>query len=580
MKVSQAMVVVMCVGCWCAAQASAEPEADPADTAGPHETGEVGPWIPSDRAPALQPVRPTKFVTRGPFTSVQVNIDAFGGNTPGDAANETTIAVDPTAPNRIVIGWRQFDAIESDFRQAGYAYSHDGGRTWAFPGVLAPGVARSDPVVGCNADGVFYYYSLSFVDDPFYYFLHSSTDAGVTWTDGVYAYGWDKGWMAIDRTDGIGRGNMYFYWTGVDQFTRSTDGGQSFIEPMEFPARVKWGTLDVGPDGELYIVGTFSGATVIERSDDAQDAEVMPTFDWVTEVGLGGRMVIGGDPNPGGLLGQVWVAADHSDGSMRGNVYVLCSVDPSGADDPLDVMFTRSTDRGETWSFPVRINDDPVDTNAWQWFGTMSVAPNGRIDAVWYDTRCSGETNISELYYSYSIDAGDTWAPNQVLSPPFDSWIGWPNQSKIGDYIGMTSDLLGANIAYSATFNSEQDVYFLRIGPYDCNQNGIDDAEDIAVGDSPDCNENGIPDECELAAGTAADGNGNGILDECEFDCPGDVDGDRDVDQNDLGVLLASYDLMPGDLHYNEGADIDADGDVDQSDLGILLANYGITCDE
>ncbi len=35
-------------------------------------------------------------------------------------------------------------------------------------------------------------------------------------------------------------------------------------------------------------------------------------------------------------------------------------------------------------------------------------------------------------------------------------------------------------------------------GIEDCNQNGIDDAEDIALGISEDCQGNGIPDECEL----------------------------------------------------------------------------------
>ncbi|MCK4873049.1 MAG: S8 family serine peptidase [Phycisphaerales bacterium] len=55
----------------------------------------------------------------------------------------------------------------------------------------------------------------------------------------------------------------------------------------------------------------------------------------------------------------------------------------------------------------------------------------------------------------------------------------------------------------------------------------------------------------------------------------GDLDGDGDVDQSDLGILLATYDLLPGDPHYNDDADLDGDGDVDQSDLGILLAVYG-----
>ena len=54
----------------------------------------------------------------------------------------------------------------------------------------------------------------------------------------------------------------------------------------------------------------------------------------------------------------------------------------------------------------------------------------------------------------------------------------------------------------------------------DCNGNGIDDDQDIADGTSDDCNMNGVPDECEMADG---DCNGNGILDECEAfdDCNG-----------------------------------------------------------
>ena len=40
----------------------------------------------------------------GGFTSIQVNVDELGSNFFGDAANEPSIAVDPTAPNRMAIG--------------------------------------------------------------------------------------------------------------------------------------------------------------------------------------------------------------------------------------------------------------------------------------------------------------------------------------------------------------------------------------------------------------------------------------------------------------------------------------------
>ena len=46
-------------------------------------------------------------VTRGPFVSYQVNVDALGNNITGDAANEPSIANNTTNPDNIIIGFRQ-----------------------------------------------------------------------------------------------------------------------------------------------------------------------------------------------------------------------------------------------------------------------------------------------------------------------------------------------------------------------------------------------------------------------------------------------------------------------------------------
>jgi hypothetical protein len=206
-------------------------------------------------------------------------------------------------------------------------------------------------------------------------------------------------------------------------------------------------------------------------------------------------MRLGATPNPDGLLGQANVAVDRSGGPTRGNVYMLASVDPPGSD-PLDVHLIRSVDRGASWSAPVRVNDDPAGNGAWQWFGAHSVAPNGRIDVVWNDTRESGQATMSQLYYSYSWDAGRTWAANVAVSPVFRSNVGFPNQNKLGDYYTLVSNERGADVAYAATFNDEQDVYYVNVFP-DCNGNAVSDVEDIANGTSPDTNGNRIPDECE-----------------------------------------------------------------------------------
>lgn len=60
--------------------------------------------------------------------------------------------------------------------------------------------------------------------------------------------------------------------------------------------------------------------------------------------------------------------------------------------------------------------------------------------------------------------------------------------------------------------------------------------------------------------------------------CAGDVDGDGQVGQTDLGALLAAYGSQSGAAGYSPCADLDGDGEVDQADLGILLAHFGSTC--
>src|SRR4029077_12316288 len=153
------------------------------------------------------------------------------------------------------------------------------------------------------------------------------------------------------------------------------------------------------------------------------------------------------------------------------NIYMLASVMPSGRS-TTDVMFVRSTDGGVTFSAPHKVNDDPVNPNKWHWFGTFSVAPNGRLDAVWYDSRNAAKNTDSQLFYSWSTDAGVTWAPNVAVSNAFNPLEGYPNQNKIGDYITIVSDNTGGNVAYSATFNfnasrgqHEEDVYYVRVTP-------------------------------------------------------------------------------------------------------------------
>ena len=441
----------------------------------PHTNREVEKY---DNPPALiyrLETSPRMISSHGVFTSYQVNVDANGNNIVGDAANECTISVDPTNGNKMTIGWRQFDNVTSNFRQGGWGYTTDAGVHWTFPGVLEPGVFRSDPVTDSDETGAFFYLSLlqTFCEN-----MYRSTNGGQSWTQlqpESLAGGGDKQWFTIDKTGGPGHGFQYQSSDGINcsgngvQFQRSTDGGITWQAPIIVPSGPTDGTLDVDTNGNLFIGGEGNTFSCV-RSSNAQIGGQTPTFDHVTQnINMGGDLS-GGGINSAGLDGMLFLAIDRSGGATNNNIYMLASVEPSGRS-TTDVMFVRSTDGGVTFSAPHRINDDGL-TNKWHWFGTFSVAPNGRLDAVWYDSRNAANNTDSQLFYSWSTDAGVTWSPNVAVSNAFNPLEGYPNQNKIGDYITIVSDNTGGNVAYSATFNfnpsrsqHEEDIYYVRVSP-------------------------------------------------------------------------------------------------------------------
>ena len=442
-------------------------------------------------SPAYKYCNQGKNTTSTLITTTQVNVDALGQNIGFDAANEPGIAVNPLNANEIVIGWRQFDNVSSNFRQAGWAYTNDGGLTWTFPGVIEPGIFHSDPVVDFDRFGNFYYNSLTNITGAYTCKVFESTNGGVNWNAGIDAQGGDKQWMAIDRTLGVGSGNIYSFWTASSSscppynFTRLTNSNGFFEPCITADGDPYWGTMAVNNSGDLFISsGGFLDSLIVIKSINAQ----IPgsTITWDTAVVFMDGNVSGFVPmNPVGILGQTNIDVDRSNGPGAGNVYLMASLQRISNFDPADVMFVRSTDGGVTWSNPIQINDDISSTNT-NWFGTMSVAPNGRIDVIWLDTRDNPGLDNSALYYSYSTDQGNTWSINEKLSNSFDPHVGYPNQDKMGDYYDMVSDNIGAHLSWANTLNGEQDVYYSHIvPPIPININSITEDLSIAVYPNP-----------------------------------------------------------------------------------------------
>ncbi len=88
---------------------------------------------------------------------------------------------------------------------------------------------------------------------------------------------------------------------------------------------------------------------------------------------------------------------------------------------------------------------------------------------------------------------------------------------------------------------------YIDYRPFDCNDNGVLDADDIANGTSADCNDNGVPDECETYGTLESDCNENGVPDRCDVDTGATPD--------------CNGNLLPDSCDIDSGLSIDCDGE-------------------
>jgi hypothetical protein len=107
------------------------------------------------------------------------------------------------------------------------------------------------------------------------------------------------------------------------------------------------------------------------------------------------------------------LAVDQSPGTGNNRVYLVWN---DSRPDATDVLMSCSIDRGETWSKPIRVNDNS-NRRSHHSTPTIAVNPKGIVGITWYDRRADPQNKCSEIYFSASLDGGLTFLPNTKISP-------------------------------------------------------------------------------------------------------------------------------------------------------------------
>lgn len=349
--------------------------------------------------------------------------------TTSNAPNEPSIMVDPKNPERIMA------ANNISY----YHTSLDGGNTWQHGNLTSPLGVWGDPCIILDTLGNFYFFHLSIVPGGEWIdriVCQRTDDFGNTWTPGAgigYVPGkqQDKEWAIVNPYNN----EIYVTWTQFDvygsdnpndssiiRFSKSVDLGETWSEAVRL-SKVAGDCIDedntvegavptVGPEGQIYTSWSGPAGIVFDRSLDGGTTWLENDI-FIDEHAGGWDQTI---PGISRCNGMPVTDCDRSNGPHRGTIYINFTDQRYGATNT-DVWLTKSTNGGDTWSEPVRVNDD--ETGRHQFFTWMTVDQvTGKIWFVFYDRRNFNDLR-TDVYMAVSEDGGNTFTNFKVSEEPF-----------------------------------------------------------------------------------------------------------------------------------------------------------------